>query len=121
MVKATPAEGGTQGVVEEIAKGAIEPVVDKFQTGSARLWTRHVEKDKLEFETKKTQLEAARWPEFGDIASLAAAFAWQFDPHAGSPRIAGTDLYDRPVLAVDPGMHTARSGRKPSTPRVVSP
>jgi hypothetical protein len=33
------------------------------------LWTRHVEKGKLELATKKAQLEAAKWPEFTDIAA----------------------------------------------------
>jgi len=58
----------TKGVWEEIAKGAIEPVVKAISDGIGALWTRHGEKDKLELETKRTQLEAARWPEFGDIA-----------------------------------------------------
>lgn len=59
----------TKGVWGEIAKGAIEPVVNKISDGIGALWTRHVEKDKLAIETKKAQLEAARWPEFGDIAA----------------------------------------------------
>jgi hypothetical protein len=33
------------------------------------LWTRHVEKDKLDLETKKSQLEAAKWPKFSGIAA----------------------------------------------------
>jgi hypothetical protein len=37
--------------------------------GVGSLWTRHVDKDKLELETKKSQLEAAKWPKFGDIAA----------------------------------------------------
>ncbi len=60
MVKATPAEGGTQGVVEEIAKGAVGPVVDALKSAGAALWTRKVEKDKLELETIKTQLEGCQ-------------------------------------------------------------
>ena len=59
----------TKGVWEEIAKGAIEPVVNKISDGIGALWTRTVEKDKLAIETKRAQLEAARWPEFGDIAA----------------------------------------------------
>ncbi len=59
----------TKGVWEEIAKAAIEPVVNKISDGIGALWTRYVEKDKLALETKKSQLEAARWPEFGDIAA----------------------------------------------------
>ena len=59
----------TKGVWEEIAKGAVEPLIKAISDGVGALWTRHVEKDKLELETKKTQLEAARWPKFGDIAA----------------------------------------------------
>ena len=58
----------TKGVWEEIAKGPIEPLIKAISDGVGALWTRHVEKDKLELETKKAQLEAAKWPEFGDIA-----------------------------------------------------
>jgi hypothetical protein len=59
----------TKGVWEEIAKGAVEPLVKAISDGVGALWTRHVEKDKLEIETKKSQLEAAKWPKFADIAA----------------------------------------------------
>ena len=54
--------------MEDIAKGAVGPMVDATKSAAGALWTRHVEKDKLELETIKTQLEAAKWPVFGDIA-----------------------------------------------------
>jgi len=86
----------TKGARDEIAKGAVEPSIKAIADGVGALSTRHVERDNLLVETERTELEAARWPEFADIA----------------PRIdqdqAATDLYDRPVLAVDPHMHTAR-------------
>ena len=59
----------TKGVWEEIAKGAIDPVVKAVSDGVGGLWAQHVEKDKLALETRKTKLEAAKWPEFGDIAA----------------------------------------------------
>jgi hypothetical protein len=59
----------TKGVLEEIAKGAVEPLFNAISDGVGALWTRHVENDKLEIETKKTQLEAAKWPKFSDIAA----------------------------------------------------
>jgi hypothetical protein len=62
---ATP---NTKGVWEEIAKGAVEPVFKAISDGVGALWTRHVEKDMLELATKKSQLEAAKWPKFSDIA-----------------------------------------------------
>jgi hypothetical protein len=57
----------TKGVWEEVAKGAVEPLFKTISDGVGALWTRHVEKDKLELETKKTRLEAARWPAFADV------------------------------------------------------
>ena len=59
----------TKGVWEEIAKGAVEPLFQTISNAVGALWTRHAEKDKLEIETKKTQLEAAKWPKFSDIAA----------------------------------------------------
>jgi hypothetical protein len=56
-------------VWEEIAKGPIEPLIKAISDGVGALWTRHVEKDQLELETKKSQLEAAKWPKFGDIGA----------------------------------------------------
>jgi hypothetical protein len=59
----------TKGVWEEIAKGAVGPLFKTISDGVGALWTRHVEKDTLERETKKSQLEAAKWPKFSDIAA----------------------------------------------------
>ena len=59
----------TKGVWEEVTKGAVEPLVKAISDGVGALWTRHVEKDTLELETKRAQLEAAKWPRFGDIAA----------------------------------------------------
>jgi hypothetical protein len=59
----------TKGVWEEIAKGAVEPLFKTISDGVGALWTRHAEKDKLEVETERTQLEAAKWPRFSDIAA----------------------------------------------------
>ena len=63
-----------KGVLEEIAKGvaegATEPIVNRVSDGIAALWTHYVvEPDKLALENNKTKLEAARWPEFADIAA----------------------------------------------------
>jgi len=57
------AEG--RGLVDDVVKAAVGPVVDALKSAVGALWTRHVEKDKLEIETIKGQLEAAKWPEFG--------------------------------------------------------
>jgi hypothetical protein len=63
-VNAAPASG-TKGVVEDLAKGAIEPVVDGLKAAAGALWERHVKMEELEIETIKGQLEAAKWPDFG--------------------------------------------------------
>lgn len=59
----------TKGVWEEVAKSLVEPLMKAISEGVGALWTRHVEKDKLELETTKAQLEAAKWPNFGDITA----------------------------------------------------
>jgi hypothetical protein len=63
---ATP---NAKAVWEEIAKGAVEPLFKTISDSVGALWTRHVDTDKLEVETKKSQLEAAKWPKFGDITA----------------------------------------------------
>jgi hypothetical protein len=55
-----------KGMWEDIAKGPIEPLIKAISDGVGALWTRHLEKDTLERETKKSQLEAAKWPAFVD-------------------------------------------------------
>jgi hypothetical protein len=47
------------------ARGVFKTISD----GVGALWTRHVDEEKLELETKKSKLEAAKWPKFGDIAA----------------------------------------------------
>ena len=64
-IKAATAAGGTRGVVDEIVKGAVGPVVDALKSAAGALWTQHVEQDKLEMDSIKGQLEAAKWPDFG--------------------------------------------------------
>ena len=57
-------QGGTKGVVEDLAKGAIEPLVDALKAAAGGLWGQHVKMEELEVETIKGQLEAAKWPDF---------------------------------------------------------
>jgi hypothetical protein len=64
-VAAGSAAGGSKGIVEELAKAAVEPVVSALKDGAGALWSRKVEEDKLEIEMIKGQLEAAKWPDFG--------------------------------------------------------
>jgi hypothetical protein len=55
---------GSKGFIEDILKAPVEPVVNAISSGVSALWTGHVERDKLELETIKGQLEAAKWPDF---------------------------------------------------------
>jgi hypothetical protein len=64
-VAAGSAAGTTKGIVGDLAKAAIEPVVTALKEGAGALWARHVETDKIEIESIKGQLEAAKWPDFG--------------------------------------------------------
>jgi hypothetical protein len=67
-VKTASAAAGTKGVIDTILAAPLEPILMAISSGVAALWTRRVEQDKLELETIKTQLEAAKWPNFGDVA-----------------------------------------------------
>ena len=68
---ATPnTKGLWDGIAEGVAKAAIEPVVTKIADGVAAIWNHYfVEPDKLKLETRKSKLEAAKWPEFEKIAA----------------------------------------------------
>ena len=68
-VRTTPTSEGTKGVVEDVARGAIEPMVAAIASGLGALWKQHTDKDALELATKKAQLEAAKWPGFVDVAA----------------------------------------------------
>jgi len=58
------------GIAKGVAEGAVEPVVNKISEGVTAIWTHYVvEPDKLKLETRKSKLEAAKWPEFEKIAA----------------------------------------------------
>jgi hypothetical protein len=61
----TRAASGTKGVVEDLAKGAVESVVEALEAAAGALWGRHVKMEELEIETIRGQLDAAKWPDFG--------------------------------------------------------
>lgn len=70
-VKARAAAPNTKGVFDELAKGAaegaVEPIVKAISAAIAELWGEHEKRNELDLETTKTQLEAAKWPDFGKI------------------------------------------------------
>ena len=64
-VAAGSAAGATKGIVGDLAKAAVEPVITALKDGAGALWAHHVEEDKVETEAIKGQLQAAKWPDFG--------------------------------------------------------
>ena len=60
----TASTAGSRGLFEDILKAPIEPIVNAISSGVSALWTGHVERDKLELQTIKGQLDAAKWPDF---------------------------------------------------------
>jgi hypothetical protein len=63
-LKTASEAGGTKGLIDDILKVPIEPIMNTISSGVSTLWTGHVERDKLESAIIKGQLDAARWPEF---------------------------------------------------------
>jgi hypothetical protein len=62
--KAASDASGTKGIVSDIVKAAVEPVIGAIMEGVSALWNRHLEQEKAEIDSIKGQLEAAKWPEF---------------------------------------------------------
>ncbi len=62
-----PSASGRKGVLADIAKGAVEPLIKALSEGVAVLYNNHRKDDALMRETIKTQLEATRWPNFAEV------------------------------------------------------
>ena len=62
-----PADEGRKGIVGDIAKGAIEPIIKALSEGVAALYNNHRKDKALTRQTIQTQLEAAKWPDFGEV------------------------------------------------------
>jgi hypothetical protein len=62
-----PKSSGRKGALTDIAKGAIQPVIDALSAAIAALYNNHRKDDALTRETIKTQLEATRWPNFAEV------------------------------------------------------
>jgi hypothetical protein len=57
----------TKGVEEAIANAVVEEAIKPVVDWLGEKWARLMEPDELERATKKSQLEAAKWPAFADI------------------------------------------------------
>jgi hypothetical protein len=62
-----PPDAGRKGIVDDIAKGAVEPVVKALSEGIAGLYNNYRNDKALTRQTIQTQLEAAKWPDFGEV------------------------------------------------------
>jgi hypothetical protein len=62
-----PSSSGQKDVIADIVKDAIQPVIDALSEGVAALYNNHRKDDALTIETIKTQLEAAKWPNFAEV------------------------------------------------------
>jgi len=58
---------GQKDVIAGIVKNAIQPVIDALSEAVAALYNNHRKDDALTIETIKTQLEAAKWPNFAEV------------------------------------------------------
>jgi hypothetical protein len=62
-----PNASGQKGVLDAMVKAAVEPVVNALSEGVAALYNNHRKDDALTRQTIQTQLEAAKWPDFGKV------------------------------------------------------
>jgi hypothetical protein len=62
-----PATSGHKGILGDIVKGAIQPVIDALSAAVAAIYNNHRKDDALTIETIKTQLEATKWPNFAEV------------------------------------------------------
>jgi hypothetical protein len=59
-----PQENGEKGIVDEIVKGAIGPIIQAVQT----IYSKSKDEDTLTRKTIQTQLEATSWPAFASVS-----------------------------------------------------
>jgi hypothetical protein len=62
-----PSTVGQKGVIEDIAKASILPLLKMLSDGVAHLYGNYRNDDALTRRTIQTQLEAARWPTFSEV------------------------------------------------------
>jgi hypothetical protein len=70
VVDIVPATSGRKDIIGNIAKAAIEPLVKALSEGVAALYNNRRNDDALTRQTILTQLEAAKWPDFGKVQAM---------------------------------------------------
>jgi hypothetical protein len=64
-----PAEAGQRGVIDDMIKAALDPVINALKDGVSALYNNYRGDSALMKATIKTQLEAAKWPDFDQISA----------------------------------------------------
>ena len=64
-----PTASGQKGILDEMVKAAVEPVIKALSEGVAALYNNHRKDDALTRQTIQTKLEAAKWPDFAKVAA----------------------------------------------------
>jgi hypothetical protein len=62
--KAASEASGTKGIVSDIVKAAVEPVIAAIKDGVSALWDQRLKQEQAEIDSIKGQLEVAKWPDF---------------------------------------------------------
>ena len=62
-----PSTSGQRGAIADIARAAIEPLVNTLSEAVSALYNNHRKDDALTRLTIQTQLEAAKWPDFAEV------------------------------------------------------
>jgi hypothetical protein len=65
-----PDTSGQKGVLGDMVKAAIEPVIKALSEGVGTLYTDRRKDDALTRQTIQAQLEAAKWPDFGKVEAV---------------------------------------------------
>ena len=64
-----PNEAGQRGLIDSIVKASVGTALDALKDGVSALYSNHRADNALLRATIKTQLEAAKWPEFEQISA----------------------------------------------------
>jgi hypothetical protein len=65
-----PNASGQKGILDAMVKAAVEPVINALSEGVAALYDNSRKDDALTRQTIQTQLEAAKWPDFGSVEAV---------------------------------------------------
>ena len=62
-----PSDTGRKGVLGGLVQGAIEPIIRALSEGVSALYNNRRNDNQMIRQTIRTQLEAVRWPDFGEV------------------------------------------------------